>query len=359
VSADRSRLLVAADFGCEPLNSEVAAFFERDDTDFFNLGYRQKNEAVPCLPFGEVCRRLRSGTYRLAFIANPVRLWNPRKAFLRNTLRLAQLAARGPAPFLLRPLLHELEKAGVVIGGIDRSDRPIVDNARFPILAASCLFFKRELPLNPANAFLYTSDKTEDTGNIHRIPFFAHNLLKLRPLSLGIADRRLKELQRDYGNAPKEIDVIFAGSTRNRPSRQIGLRVLERLRDEGYQVVASEEKFPRKRYYDLLSRSLICWSPEGFGFDCYRTYEAAALGAAPLLKHPPILQYQPFEEGKNGLYYRHEAADLYDRLKAALEDRERLRAMGERAREHVERRLCGSRISDDLVETLETAGSGL
>src|SRR5690606_16005041 len=91
------KLLVAADFGCEPLNSEIAAFFERNDTDFFNLGYRQKNEAVACLPFAELRRRIRSGVYRLAFIGNPVRLWSPRKGLLRNACRLAQLAARGPA----------------------------------------------------------------------------------------------------------------------------------------------------------------------------------------------------------------------------------------------------------------------
>lgn len=344
-------MLVAADFRYDLAHCEVAAFLHREDADYLHLGSTPQPE-LPSLSPREARARIAAGRYRLALIGNPVRLWNPRKALLSNTSHLLRHLARGgSSTFQLRPLLALLQRHGVPIGGIDRSDRPIIDNARFPILAASRFFFKRELPLNPANAFLYTGDRAEDTGNIARIPFFCDQLSKLEPLPLGISDAHFADLQQITPER-KEIDILFAGSVVNRPLRKIGLAALERLKAEGYNVVALDHKLSRRRYFALLATSHLCWSPEGFGFDCYRTYEAAALGVVPVLKHPPIVQHQPLEEGGSAIYYRHETQDFYEKVKRALDDRRRLIAMGEAAREHIRTFHLSSRVAAAVVEKL-------
>ena len=326
-------------------------FIQRADVDYLDLGLlKMANTRVVPTPWKEVAERIRQGTYAAAFIAKPVRLWNPRKALWRKAWWLARHTTHGTLAFRLRALLSHLSAARVPIAGVDTSDAPIIDNARFPVLAASRVFFKRELPTNPANSFLYTNDRTEDTGNIMRIPFFRRSVAKLRPLSLGIEDSRFAELA--AYQPKKDIDVFFAGALQNRPTRAIGLRELHRLKEEGMRVVATDVLFPKKEYFDLAARSLVCWSPEGYGFDCFRTYEVAALGSVPLLKSPPIIPYAPFERDVNGLFYTHESVDFYDVVKASLTDRSKLAAMGERAREHVRACHRDSCLAAHMLQTL-------
>jgi hypothetical protein len=354
-AAEGGRILVADLLDSTKGNSEVTHFISAATaprTDFLVLGDRGRSP-VDSLDFQEVRRRIQSGVYHAAFIGRPARFWNPRKGFARNVAQFSRTLITSGSPFRLGLLLRLLKEAGVPVAGVDFSDRPIVDNSRFPVLEASLVYFKRELPLNPANAFLYTSDKTEDTGNIARIPFFVRNLAKLQPAHLGIRDQHFEKLGK-Y-RAAREFDLIFAGSVRNRPLREIGMRVLRRLQEEGYRIVATDRKFSKDEYYNMVARSRLCWSPEGFGFDCYRTYEAAAIGCAPVLKTPPIHQSNPHVPGVSALYYRHESADLYDVLKAALADRSRLDAIGEAARAHTARHHCSTPVVEYMLSQLMAA----
>lgn len=336
-------------------NSEVTHFISAATaplTDFLVLGDSGRSP-VDNLNFEEVRKRIASGVYQAAFIGRPARFWNPRKGLLRNLAQFGRTVAGSGSPFRLGALLRLLKAAGVPMAGVDFSDRPVVDNSRFPLLEASLVYFKRELPLNPANAFLYTTDKTEDTGNIARIPFFVRNLAKLQPTHLGIRDQHFEKLGKYRG--AREFDLIFAGSVRNRPLRGIGMGVLRRLQEEGYRIVATDRKFSKDEYYSMVARSRLCWSPEGFGFDCYRTYEAAALGCVPVLKTPPIHQSHPHVPGVSALYYRHESADLYEVLKAALTDCGRLEAIGAAARAHTARHHCSTPVAEYMLTQLMAA----
>jgi hypothetical protein len=326
-------------------------FSQRDDVDYLDLGLKKmRNTRVAPTPWREVVKRIARGTYEAAFIGRPTRLWNPRKAQWRNACRFVKSCALGPASFRLAPLLSRLRAARVPIGGVDTTDTSVIDNSRWSILAASRVFFKRELPTNPANSFLYTSDRTEETGNIMRLPFFRESFDKLRPISIGIADARFEQLA--AYNPSKEIDVFFAGSVPNRPTRVIGLRELERLGKDGFRVTATSQKFSDAEYLSLASRALVCWSPEGYGFDCFRTYEAAALGSVPLLKYPPIIQHARFRPDVDGLYYFHESSDLYAVLKACLSRSSELQEMGLRARENVRTHHRDSRLAEYMLHTL-------
>jgi hypothetical protein len=349
------RILVADGISNRSFNFELGMFSQREDVDFLDLGLsRRQNGRIACAPWPEVVRRIRAGTYGAAFIGKPVSLWNPRKAFWRNAWWLARRFPFGARPFRLGPLLSLLKAAHVPIAGVDTSDTPVIDNARFPIFAAAQIFFKRELPTNPTHSFLYTSDRAEDPGNIMRIPFFGEGLHKLHPISLGIPDARFEQLAAFA--PPKDIDVFFAGTMTNRSARQTGLREIQRLEQDGFRVVATGTKFTDAEYLALAARSLVCWSPEGFGFDCFRTYEVAALGSVPLLKTPPIQAHAGFRAGVDALFYTHEALDLHDVLKASLGEPARLAEMGARARERVRTNHRDSVLAAHLLKTL--LGSG-
>jgi hypothetical protein len=345
------RILVADGISNQSFHFELGMFSQRADVDFLDLGLRlQQNDRVACTPWREVVRRIRGGMYGAAFIGKPVGLWNPRKAFWRNAWWLARRASLGARPFRLRPLLSLLQAANVPIAGADTSDTPVIDNSRFPIFAASKIFFKRELPTNPTHSFLYTSDRAEDPGNIMRIPFFSQGLSKLCPVSLGVPDARFEQLA--ALNPAKDIDVFFAGTVTNRAARQTGLREIQRLEQDGLRVVATGKKFTDAEYLALAARALVCWSPEGFGFDCFRTYEVAALGSIPLLKSPPIRAYAGFRAGVDALFYTHEALDLYEMLKASLVEPSKLAAMGKVARERVRLHHRDSSLAAYMLKTL-------
>ena len=198
----------------------------------------------------------------------------------------------------------------------------------------SCVcFFKRELPQNPCNAFLYTTPRTEDNGNVLVSETFQRRIKKLRPISLGIAP----EICREYAtlDLPKKTDVFFAGDTANRPNRIAGLKLLERLAKEGLAVDIAREKVPREEFIRRCAQAHIVWSPEGLGWECLRHYEAALAGSVPLMQSPSIHRYAPLAEDEHALFYYVEGDHLAFRIRQALQNRGRLIEMGRAARQHV------------------------
>jgi hypothetical protein len=234
---------------------------------------------------------------------------------------------------LLTGRVFPYSKLGPTLVGVDLQDSPIVRNSRFRILQHSVCYFKRELPPNPCNAFLYTTAKTEDNSNVLRSRVFQCWIKKLRPISLGIdADtcRKLSSLE-----AAKKTDVFFAGNLENRPNRQAGLKQLERLKAEGYAIDLAPEKLPRDEFLRRCAQARIVWSPEGFGWDCFRHYEIALVRSVPLMQSPTIHRYAPLMDGEHALYYYVEGDHLAARVRQALQNPARLVEMGQAARQHV------------------------
>ncbi len=191
-------------------------------------------------------------------------------------------------------------------------DVPIIDNSRFPLLRHSTCYFKRELPQNPSNAFLYTTSKTQCNGNVLQLKFFQDAVPKLRPISIGVDGETCQNLSK-Y-DAPKKTDVFFCGDVKNRINRQRGLKQLEMLRAEGYAIDISYDRLPREEFLRRCAQAYMVWSPEGFGWDCFRHYEVALVGSVPLMQTPTIYRYAPLEDGVHGLYYYVEGNDLAARF---------------------------------------------
>lgn len=110
---------------------------------------------------------------------------------------------------------------------------------------------------------------------------------------------------------------------------------MRQLAAEGFAIDIVEGKLPREEYWRRCAQAHIVWSPEGFGWDCFRHYEAAALGSVPLMQSPTMRRYAPLEDGEHALYYYVEGDHLASRIRQALQGRSRLIEMGLSARQHV------------------------
>jgi hypothetical protein len=126
-----------------------------------------------CISLTGAVHRYKSGEYEMVIYGKiPSFYYNPRKGILSNLSSCVKSAIKCQT-FLnclrARKLLTLFSPKLIVIY---LEDRPIIDNFNFDAAFHCRLYFKRELPPNPANAFLYTSSKNENNGNIPRQAFF-------------------------------------------------------------------------------------------------------------------------------------------------------------------------------------------
>ena len=139
----------------------------------------------------DLARSLRSyvASIRCGHPRQSAGLWNPRKSAAANVARLfkrsAELSALLGVERIFRILFEENRTPFYML---DEMDRPVIDNSKFRFLPRCTRYFKRELPANIINAFLYTSDKTESPDSILQHESFRAWAEKLRPISLGISD---------------------------------------------------------------------------------------------------------------------------------------------------------------------------
>jgi hypothetical protein len=310
----------------------VKIFFSHPEAEFLHTGPGRDVFGVQKCSARQILADVKHGKYDLVISgSSQFPSFNPRKGFLRNLvdttvkfLRQPQLMVSGQFP-----------RANIPIGlvGLDCECCPIIDNRRFQELDQAICYFKRDLPQNPCNAFLYTHPKTECSGSVLRTAPFNRWVPKLRPISLGINDFLAAKLA--VVEAPKKTDVFFAGDTSFRPNRLTGIRQLERLKSEGFKIDIATQRLPHDEFIQHCAQAYLVWSPEGFGWDCYRHYEVGMAGSVPLMQSPPTYCYAPFIDNEHAIYYYVEGDHLAARVRQALQSRARLVEIGRAARQHV------------------------
>ncbi len=302
-------------------------------------------------------RRIADPSFDLIVVhVPPVNPWSGR-ALARTVFRRSLLSGRIPAcRGFGGELLRGPFKAAVAV--LDFEDAATVARHNAFLLDRATLYFKRELPADHWQAFSGTLHWRVATPRFRSHPRNRARIAKLRPLSLGlpfsVADR-IGSLPPDY---EKTVDVFFAGRIRGSSTvRQRGFDELQALRHEGYVIDVSDEVLPLDQYLARCGRAHLVWSPEGFGWQCFRTYEAAICSAVPLCNRPGIERYRPLMDGVHAVYYDVEPGELTRVVRAALADPDRLRAIAAAARQHVLAHHMPAAIASHVVEsTLETAG---
>jgi glycosyltransferase involved in cell wall biosynthesis len=245
--------------------------------------------------------------------------------FARTALRQFQSIGRELIPWLMGGT-----KVPLVV--IDRKDEPpMIISGELPLLKLCKAYFHRECPIQPYAAFYNTTRRFGDSANIKRAQWLLEHFAKIYPISLGC--------QASEGFVPsdrKRTDVFFAGAVDHSEARIKGMRVLGRLKGEGYVIDIPGYLHDRGEYLRRASEAYLVLSPQGLGWDCYRHYEAGYVGAVPVMNYPTIRRYQGLRHGVHAFYYgMEEEEELYGLLKGLLRDKERLVGMGKAAREHV------------------------
>jgi hypothetical protein len=334
---------------------DIRIFFDHPEAEFLNSGPRADIFDKQRRPTRAILADARRGAYDLIVLGNTFYpAFNPRKGWLRNAANFVKQSALHPNLLVSAFFRHMGNRTPLV--GLDMEDVPIVDNSRFPVLRRAVCYFKRELPQNPCNAFLYTNSKTQCNGNVMQLKFFREAIAKLRPISIGVDNETCRQLLQ-Y-NFPKKTDVFFSGDCTNRINRQRGLEQLEILRREGYAIDVVHERLPREEFLRRCAQAHIVWSPEGYGWDCFRHYEVALVGSAPLMQTPTIYRYAPLEDGVHGIYYYVENDGLAVRVRQALQNRSGLIAMGQVARRFVLEKHTLQALSGYVIQETRDALAG-
>ena len=312
-------------------NQDAPIFTSHPEAEFLHTGVGQDIFGMQKRPTREIITDARNGKYDLVISGrSEFPAFNPRKGFFRNLFNVS-------SKLLCQPHLlsgkFPYAKISTSLVGLDCRCCPVIDNGRFQELDRAVCYFKRDLPQNPCNAFLYTHPKTECSLNVLRTEPFTRWVNKLRPISLGINDAQAAKLA--VINAPKTTDVFFAGDIAFKPNRVAGIKQLERLKSEGLKIDIATERLPHDEFIRRCAQARLVWSPEGVAWDCYRHYEVGATGSVPLMLSPPSYCYAPFRDNENAVYYYPEGDHLAQRIRQALQDRARLVAMGQAARQHV------------------------
>ncbi len=123
------------------------------------------------------------------------------------------------------------------------------------------------------------------------------------------------------------------------------------MRKAGVDVDWAERPIPRAEYLRRCAEAWLIWSPEGYGWDCFRHYEAAMCATVPVHNLPTIRRLAPTREGEHAFFHGPEDGELTRCIRAALRDKDRLRAMAAAARAHCLRHHSGEAIARHVIET--------
>lgn len=292
---------------------------------------------------------LRSGEFDLVACYPPADApWQP--TFIaalarRFGWRAGPLLLRHLAPFLL------LRRMASPLAVLDLADHPVIMRHNFRLLDRCRVYFKRELPADHWKAFLMTNGRRLPTPRQRQSARMREWVAKLRPLSIGLTPERLAAIA-TCGGSEKTVDVFFAGRVESSSTvRSEGMGQLEHLRRQGYRIDVAVERLPSTEFYARCARAWLAWSPEGYGWECFRHYEAPLCGTVPVINYPAGRRYAPLEAGVHCFYYGVEGAGLAQVIAEALADKRRLVTMAEAAREHVLRHHTVERLCEHVVAT--------
>ena len=294
-------------------------------------------------------RSLARGEWDIIFCHAPVRpVWD-RKHGLRaavaelryrlrhfRTLGTYALRGRHPSPLIL----------------LDFNDEPNIPAHMFDLLDRAVLYFKRELPADAAKAFLESTWEHRTHPQVMSSSFVQRNLSKLRPMSATIPESAARmALEMAPG---KDVDVFFAGAIHS-TQRAAGIPVLRALQAQGYHIDFCEGGLSKREYLARCSRAWLAWSPEGYGWECFRHYEASLCLSVPVLSPPTVSRYCPLQDRVHAIYYPLEGNGLRDAVTEALGNKPALETMAYAARAHTLRHHTHLRVIEHILNSARTA----
>ena len=240
----------------------------------------KRDHVVTLASLRRLARALASKDYDLVVVQpGTFRPWHLR-ALSRSFFRASAL--RGEFPYFRhfgQEMIRGRIRAPVAVWDLDEPS--FIYRHNVFLLDRAALYFKRELPPDHWRVFMGTLHYKVPTPRFRLEEKNQRRIAKLRPISLGLplGCERLPDA-RPVPDEAKTADVFFCGRVNDSTTvRQKGLLELLALRDKGYRIDIPDNRVPLDEYLRRCARAWLTWSPEGFGYECFRTYEAAICGS--------------------------------------------------------------------------------
>jgi hypothetical protein len=170
----------------------------------------------------------------------------------------------------------------IPLAAVDLDDWICLPPSGQKLLQVCSSYYKREIPYNrfflyyqhrPAPWRLWRENLAPICAKVHNIP-------------LGIEDEKYSALKKLRKNK-QDIDIFYCGQS----TSTIRITILEHLKElfatTSWNIVI-EDNLSFSEYCDAVAKSKITLSPSGGGWDCFRHYEAVALGSVPLMDAPVV-----------------------------------------------------------------------
>lgn len=334
----------------------VKAAFPAQTEFFSTFPRRETGEEGEPIGLSRLFERLRSGNVDLVVCQPPsYPLWHHQG--LSRLLFNRRLFSTGFAPHRMLGLSIAKRQRRIPLAVVDIEDYSHIDWWNFALLDRATLYFKRELPADEWRVFAKTAVPMLPTPRFRRSERFRRRTAKLRPVSLGIPEAWTADLP--VGPVEKKTDVFFAGNVAGMPVRERGVAELKALAAEGIRVDIPEGRLTRAEFYRRCAEAWLIWSPEGYGWDCFRHYEAPACGTVPVHNLPSIRRYAPTRDCEQAFFHGPEEGELARAIRMALSDKDRLVRMAAVAKVHLIQHHTSHAIARYVIETTLAAARGL
>jgi len=243
----------------------------------------------------------------------------------------------------IRCSIDDLAKYVPVVG-VDIRDASCLMPKNRTILEKSNVYFKRELPFD--RFFMYYPDRLTPWNEKRKklLSYFS----KVYGIPLGIEDDKYLELKnkRTYS---KEIDILYVGTITN-TLRKTALDYLEKLSNNTKWKIVIKESVPFDEYCDLTSKSKITLSIAGSRWECFRHYEAIALGSLPMLNKPTIDAVW-WHDMPEAIYFENTFVDFETKLKEILNNDNMWQKCFENMEKRIENYMLHSKLVEYIVNT--------
>lgn len=256
--------------------------------------------------------------------------WRPLRSLGHRPLRPWQRFIRLFGIQALRLLPHRIP-----LFVVDYDDMRTVPRFNVFLLDRCRYYFKRELPIDRWQVFQRTVHPEMPSTRFRERAVNRDRIAKLRPWSIGFSTAAPELPSSEFPEKTIDLFVSLAVSGSSTVRMQ-GLAELRELAKRNDRIFIADRRLPRDEFLATMARAWLTWSPEGFGWDCFRHYEAGAFYSVPVINQPTIVRDRPLRPGEHAFYYDADIpGSLSSVVEAALGDRERLKKMAIAAHDHV------------------------
>lgn len=264
-------------------------------------------------------------------------------------------------PFSLRELT---QFAPIIV--VEMADLAYLTLENLELLRECTAYFKREVPYNRFALFTvrhFSQEarefiRQEVAASSSQKPVIGswkdhqgkllHLVEKVSNIPLGIADKKYAELKTQRV-LRQDIDVLFVGAMTN-TMRMRGQQLVQELAANSSWNIVLEESLPFEDYCRMVARSKITISIAGGGWDCFRHYEAVALGSLPLINKPTIdaVWWHPMPEA---IFFENTFVNFRSRIEQLLTNDSLRKTCFEILEQQVEHHTLHSKIVEYIINT--------